>query len=113
MMELSTLRTFYTERHGLVSLDDDVLSIVRQVRELYGSRIIIAIDETSGNYVFSENCEDGTERLVFVTDTLDARALERLQKADSQSRMYEDAYDAAERDQDRAQAEIDERYREK
>jgi hypothetical protein len=110
-MELSTLKTFYSERCGLVTLEDDVLSIVRQVRELYGKRIVVSLDETTGNYVFSENCEDGTERLVFVCDTLDARALERLQNADSRSPAYEDAYDRAEREQDEATAARDEELR--
>src|SRR6266516_2698587 len=99
-MELHAVKTFYTARDGLVSLEDDVLSVVRQVRELYGDRIKVCMEQTTGEYVFSENCADGTERLIFTTTELDGRALLRLQQADSQSRGYEDAYDRQEHEQD-------------
>jgi hypothetical protein len=100
-MELYAMKSWYDNREGLVELEDDVLSIVRQVRELYGHRIKICLEPTTGQYVFSENCEDGTERLIFVTGELDARALDRLLRADSQLRGYTDAYDEAEREHDR------------
>lgn len=106
-MELFAMKTFYDAREGLVELDDDVLSIVSQVRELYGHKIKICLEPTTGQYVFSENSEDGTERLIFVTDELDGRSLDRLQRADSQLRGYEDPYAAAEREQDEALAAID------
>lgn len=107
-MELRAMRTFYTAREGLVSLDDDVLSIVSQVKQLYGNRIKVCLEPTTGEYVFSENCEDGSERLIFTTTELDARCLERLLQADSQLRGYEDPYDRAEREQDEALRAADE-----
>lgn len=107
-MELHALKVFYDDRLGLVELEDDVLSIVRQVREAYGSRVKVSLEPTTGHYVFSEDCEDGTERLIFTCEDLDGRALERLRAADGHARGYEDAYDRAEREQDELQAAADE-----
>lgn len=112
-MELRAVKAFYSAREGLVELDDDVLSIVRSVRELYGNRISIHHEPTTGAFVFVENCEDGVERLVFVCDELDARALDRLQSADSRSRGYVDTYEQAEREQDEAQSQLSEADRTK
>ena len=107
-MELHAIPTFYTARHGMVTLEDDVLSIVRQVKQVYGDRVVIELDDHTGVYHFIEHCEDGTDRLIFTTDHLDNRDLERLMRADSTGRLYEDPYDAAEREQDELQAAIDE-----
>jgi hypothetical protein len=106
-MELRAVKSFYTQRDGLVELEDDVLSIVRQVRDLYGDRIKITWEPTTQHYVFIENGEDGTERLIFTTTELDGRALDRLIASDSRARGYEDAYDKMERDQDQTQAQWD------
>ena len=107
------LKVFYDQREGLVELEDDVLSIVRQTREHFGDRVKICLEPTTGEYVFSENCADGTERLIFTTPELDGRALERLIASDSHMRGYEDAYDHLEAEQDRAQRELDEERLEK
>jgi hypothetical protein len=106
-MELHAVKCFYTQREGLVELEDDVLSIVRQVRDLYGNRVKVNWEPTTGHYVFVESSEDGTDRLIFTTPELDGRALDRLIASDSRARGYEDAYDKAERDQDQVQAAID------
>lgn len=106
-MRLHAIQQFYSNRLGLVALDDDVQSIVKQVRELYGDRVGVHMDEDSGEYYFTEYCEDGTERLIFATPELDNRALERLIRADSQTRGYEDPYLAAEKAQDDEQAAAD------
>ena len=111
MMELRALKTWYSARHGWVTLDDDVLSIIRQTRDLFGERVTVEMNPQNGDYVFVEHCEDGTDRLIFTTQELDGRCIERLMQADSQSRMYQDPYDAAEREQDDAQNAIDEYYR--
>ena len=112
MGKLHALKTYYDHRHGLVTLEDDVLSIVRQVRELYGDRVYILLDEHSGFYHFVEH--DGqTERLIFTTETLDARSLERLQRADSHSRGYVDSYDEVEREQDALHEEQERSLRER
>lgn len=101
-MELRAIPAFYSHREGLVQLEDDVLSIVRQVREVYGDKVKISWEPTSQWFVFSEICTDGTERLIFTCQELDGRAIERLRIADSQARGYEDAYDRQEREQDEA-----------
>jgi len=106
-MELYAMKSWYDNREGFIELQDDVLSIVRQVRELYGHRIRICLEPTTGEYVFSEMCEDGTERLIFGTNELDPRALERLMRADSHLRGYTDPYDEAEREHDRTMDEKD------
>ena len=106
-MELYAIKSWYDNRAGVVELEDDVLSIVRQVREIYGDQVRIHIEPTSGHYVFSENCEDFTERLIFTTEVLDGRVLDRLLSADSQLRGYEDPYMKAEREQDELKAEAD------
>ena len=110
-MELRALKSWYTARDGWVTLEDDVLSIVSQVRQLYGDRITIEVDPHNGNYVFVEHCEDYTDRLIFITQELDGRCIERLMRADIQARGVEDPYDAAERAQDEAQQAIDNKYR--
>lgn len=112
-MELRAIKSYYDNRDGLVTLEDDVLSIVSQVRERYGDRIKIQWDPHSEFFVFSELCDDRTERLIFTTPELDGRALDRLMRSDSQLRGYEDPYDAAERLQDAERKAHDERVREK
>jgi hypothetical protein len=108
-MEMLPLKAWYNHRVGTIELEDDVLSIVRQVRELYGNRIFIElIEESSEPYAFVERCDDGTDRLIFTCVELDGRALERLQLSDSHSRMYVDPYEANEKGHDRLQDEKDE-----
>jgi len=109
-MELRAIKSFYTSREGMVTLDDDVLSIVRQVRELYGDKVKICWEPTTEHYVFIENSADGAERLIFTTPELDGRAFERLLASDSHARNYEDPYDASEREQDELHARRDEPY---
>jgi hypothetical protein len=112
MSKLFAIKSYYDADQGrLVELEDDVLSIVSQVREAYGDRIAINLDPITGWFHFTEHCEDGAERLIFSTGTLDGRSLERLLQADSQSRGYQDSYDAAEAEQDRLTEEIDARHR--
>jgi hypothetical protein len=112
-MELRAVKTFYTDRLGVVELEDDVLSIVRQVREMYGDRVTVNLEPTTGEYVFIEHSDDGTEKLIFTTPELDGRALQRLIASDSQSRGYEDAYEKLEKEQDEAHRALDEENLEK
>src|SRR5215469_925651 len=65
MPRLHAIRSFYDQRLGLVTLEDDVLSVVRQVRELYGGRVFVLLDEITGAYHLVENSAEGTERLIF------------------------------------------------
>lgn len=113
-MELQPLKAWYDNDQGVIELEDDVLSIVRQVRELYGTRITIELlPDSPEPYAFVEHCEDGADRLIFTCATLDGRALERLLRSDSQNRMYVDPYDESEQAHDRLQDEKDEASKEK
>lgn len=114
MSRLHAIKHYYDAEQGaMVELEDDVLGIVRQIHELYDQRIAVNLDPITEWYHITEHCDDGAERLIFSTDVLDGRTLERLQKADSQWRSYEDPYDASEKAQDEAQAAIDARYRDR
>jgi hypothetical protein len=112
-VKLHAIRAFYTRRNGLVTLDDDVLSVVSQVREDYGDKVTIELDQDTGEFLFVEHCGDGTDRLIFSTSSLDPQALDRLRRADAHLRGYQDPYDAAEREQDAIQDALDKRVRER
>jgi len=97
---LHAVRSYYSSaRSGFVTLDDDVLSIVRQVREIYGDKVTIEVDPMTEWFHFIGH-ENGTDYLIFSTDLLDSRALDRLLTGDQQGRAYQDPYDANEREQD-------------
>lgn len=113
-MEMLPMKAWYNHEYGVIELEDDVLSIVRQVREHYDRRVTVELlPDNMHPYAFVEHCEDGTDRLIFTCEELDGRALERLLKADSQSRMYVDPYAAAEKDQDRIEKEKEDAGRER
>ncbi len=99
-MRLYGIKSWYDSREGMITVEDDVLSVVRQVRELYEDRITVELDPDSGLYHFVEHCDDHTDRLIFSSAELTPKELERLLLADSQGRAYQDPYDAAEREQD-------------
>jgi hypothetical protein len=112
-MEMLPLKAWYNHEHGVIELEDDVLSIVRQVRETYGRRITIELlPDSPEPYAFVEHCEDGTDRLVFTCVELDPRALERLLRSDSHGRAYIDPYDEAEQAHDSLQEAKDEHSKE-
>lgn len=107
-MEMLPMKTWYTDRDGWVELEDDVLSIVRQVRDLYHGKVTVEfLPDSSEPYAFVEHSGDGVDRLIFTCVELDGRALERLLRSDSASRSYVDPYDEAEKEQDRLQTERD------
>ena len=107
-MEMLPMKAWYDRERGIVELEDDVLSIVRQVREQYGRRITIELlPDSPEPYAFVEHCEDTTDRLVFTCVELDGRALERLLRSDSHGRAYIDPYDESEQAHDRLQEEKD------
>src|SRR5215472_9160916 len=110
-MRLHAIKSWY-EGQGLITLEDDVLSIVRQVRELYEEKVTIELDPDTGWYHFVGH-ENGTDYLIFSTDCLDPRALDRLRRSDCQWIGYQDPYEAAEREQDELQLAIDTRLRER
>ena len=97
---LHAVKQFYSKgRSGFITLDDDVLSIVRQVRDYAGDRVTIEVDPTTDWFHFVGH-ENGVDYLIFSTDCLDARALDRLMTSDTQWHGHRDPYDAAEREQD-------------
>jgi hypothetical protein len=100
MTRIPALKSFYTNQLGLVELEDDVLGVVSRVREITDGRVTVELDDHTGWFHLVEHCEDTTDRLVFSTQQLDGRVVERLLKADAHSRLHEDPYDAAEREQD-------------
>lgn len=107
-MRLHAIKSFYdNQAGGLVTLEDDVLSIVSQVQEISDGRISINLDPDTGWFHLVEHCEDTTDRLVFSVSELDGRVVERLRKADSRWAGFEDPYDAAEREQDENHALIE------
>jgi hypothetical protein len=105
-LRLRAIKSFYNGRDGLITLEDDVLSVVTQVRELYGDRITVEMDPDTGYFHFIGH-ENGTDYLIFTTPELDPRALDRLQRADQHSRAYADPLDAVEREQDELSREKD------
>lgn len=110
-VHLHAVKSFYSNRLGLVTLEDDVLSIVRQVNELYDGRVSVQLDPDTGAYHFVAS-EDDTDYLIFSTTELDPRCIERLMLADTHGRFHEDPYDAVEREQDALHAARDEAHRE-
>lgn len=113
-MELyAHLKSYYSNRHGgLVTLEDDVQSIVRQVKEMYGEGVTVEMDDTTGWFHFVGH-ENGTDYLIFSTEELDGRALQRLIRSDKTLRGFQDPYAAVEREQDEAQMLIEARSRER
>jgi hypothetical protein len=113
-LKLPAIQSFYSNREGLVTLEDDVLSIVSRVRELYGQRVQIEVDPVTGWFHFVEYCGDGEIRLIFTVPSLDGEdVLDRLMRSDAHSRAYQDPYEAAEREQDSIQRRLDELARER
>lgn len=100
MPTLRAVKTWYSaERGGFVTLTDDVLGIVSQIKKLYGDRVTVELDEQQGAFHLVGH-ENGEDYLIFTTSELDQRALDRLLQADSQQRGFRDSYDEVERAQD-------------
>lgn len=81
-MEIHPIKTWFDKRHGVVEVPDDVLGVVRQVKQMADGRLTIYWNDQSSKFDVVERCLDGTDRLVFSVDELDARVLTRLQNAD-------------------------------
>ena len=80
-MELHAVRSWYDKQTGLVEVSDDVLNVVRDIREI-DPRIRVYWNEQGGEFDLVETCLDGTDRLIFSVDSLDARVVDRLRRAD-------------------------------
>ena len=112
-MEMLPMKAWYDRERGIVELEDDVLSIVRHVREIYGDKVSIELlPDQPEPYAFVEHCEDKVDRLIFTCVELDGRALERLLRSDAHSRHYVDPYAQQEADFDREMALKDEHSKE-
>jgi hypothetical protein len=112
-MRLRAVKSFYHNRLGIVTLEDDVLSVVSQVYELTDGKVSVNLDPQTGWFHLVEACDDGTDRLVFSVSELDGRVVKRLQMADSHSHRHTDPYDAEEREQDALWKRQEEAAREK
>jgi hypothetical protein len=81
-MELPAIKTWVDFNHGgVVSLEDDVLGVVRRVKAI-DDRLHVFYNEQSGEFDIVEHCLDGVQRLVFSVGTLDQRVVNRLLLAD-------------------------------
>jgi hypothetical protein len=81
-MELFAVKTWHDQHHGVVEIDDDVQSIVSQVKVIGEGRIHVFYNEQTGNYDLVEHCLDGVQRLIFSVRELDGRVIHRLRAAD-------------------------------
>jgi hypothetical protein len=80
MTELRPMKLYF-DGNRMVELEDDVLNVVRDVREI-DPRIHIFYNEQTDGYDLVEDCLDGVQRLVFSVEELDARVPLRLRMAD-------------------------------
>lgn len=80
-MEVHAVKTWYDQHLGVVEVEDDVVNVVRDIREI-SPRIRVFYNEQRGNYDIVESCQDGTDRLIFSVDSLDARVPLRLRQVD-------------------------------
>lgn len=91
-MEIRAIKTWVDSHHGMVSITDDVLSIVQRMREI-DPRLKVYYNEQRGEYNIVESCLDSVERLVFTVPTLDARVISRLLEADQYNPNNPDVLD--------------------
>src|SRR5262245_3432571 len=80
-MEIPAIKTWYDQRHGVIELSGDVLGIVERVKEI-DPRLHIFYNEQTEGFDLIEHCLDGVQRLVFSTDALDQRLIDRLLQSD-------------------------------
>lgn len=80
-MKVHAIKTWFDSHLGAVSVTDDVLGVVQQIKQL-DDRLNVFFNPQSEEFDIVETCLDGTDRLVFSVKELDARAVNRLQKAD-------------------------------
>lgn len=64
----------------LISVEDDVLSIKKQIEEIWGLQVYF--DNVDERWVVVQTDYDGTESLVCTTDRLDHSLLDTIQAAD-------------------------------
>jgi hypothetical protein len=70
MPTLRAVKSWYSaERGGFITLQDDVLGIVSQIRRLYGDKITVELDDERGVFHFVGH-ENGEDYLVFTVSEL-------------------------------------------
>lgn len=75
------LTYFDANKQRLITIEDDVLGIKAEILKTW-SQIRVYFDEWDEKWILTEVCDDGEERLVFDTEQLDQRVLDRLHRAD-------------------------------
>ncbi len=81
-MEIPAVKMWVDLKHGVQHVEDDVLDVVRQLKEMSDGRVRVYYNEQANEFNIVEHCLDGVERLVFNAKELDARVVERLRRAD-------------------------------
>lgn len=81
-MELYAIKSWYDQNRGVITLEDDVLGVVQEIKRISDGRVRVYYNAQSDAYDLVELCLDHTERLVFSTKELDQRVLIRFQEAD-------------------------------
>lgn len=75
------LTYFDANSQRLVTIENDVLGIKEEIQRTW-PQVRVYFDEWDEKWVLTEVCEDGNERLIFDTEQLDRRVLDRLHMAD-------------------------------
>lgn len=81
-MEIHAIKSWYDQRHGVQVVEDDVLDVVKRIKQLSDGRVRIYYNEQGDEFDLVETCLDGTDRLVFSCATLDQRTVDRFVNAD-------------------------------
>jgi len=80
-MELHAVKTWVDRREGVVEVDDDVLGVVADLKQI-SDRLHVYWNDQSEWFDIVESCLDGTDRLVTTVPALDARVVEKIKAAD-------------------------------
>lgn len=106
-------------RHCMVTIEDDVLGIKREILERWpgfaegrvGS-LNVEFDKDSLEWVVIQIERDGTQSMVFSVDKLDQRVIERLERADQNSRSYKPFDEEIDEHNEKLEAERERRFTE-
>jgi hypothetical protein len=101
--------TFVSAYHGLVTVEDDVLGIKRQIVERWPSLDVI-LDKDRLVWMIIENCENGDQKLCFETKSLDHRVFDRIEAADQHSPNAVDFFEAMQKHNDELERDRDRRF---
>lgn len=81
-MELHAVKSWYDLKRGrVIEVHDDVLNVVRDLRDI-SSRLHVFHNEQTDGFDVVESCLDGTDRLVCSAAVLDQRLVNRVREAD-------------------------------